>query len=83
MKGLRWSGRELEIIMEQWGYVKELPELPGSYYVSRNIDNAFKEVYYDKANTRETLNYWTKQINEELERKRNEFAPGKEGGDDR
>lgn len=82
MEGLRWSGRELEIIMEQWGYVKELPELPGSYYVSRNIDNAFKEVYYDKANARETLNYWTKQINEELERKRNEFATGEEGGND-
>ncbi len=82
MKGLRWSGRELEIIMEQWGYVQELPELPGSYYVSRNIDNAFKEVYYDKANARETLNYWTKQINEELERKRNEFATTTEGGDD-
>lgn len=82
MKGLRWSSRELEIIMEQWGYVQELPELPGSYYVSRNIDNAFKEVYYDKANARETLNYWTKQINEELERKRNEFATTTEGGDD-
>lgn len=82
MEGLRWSGRELEIIMEQWGYVQELPELPGSYYVSRNIDNAFKEVYYDKANARETLNYWTKQINEELERKRNEFATGEEGGND-
>lgn len=81
MEGLRWSGEELEIIMEQWGYVEELPELPGSYYVSRNIDNAFKEVYNDKANARETLNYWTKQINEELERKRNEFAAGEDGGE--
>lgn len=81
MQGLRWSGEELEIIMEQWSYVEELPELPGSYYVSRNIDNAFKEVYNDKANARETLNYWTKQINEELERKRNEFAPAADGGE--
>lgn len=85
MEGLRWSGEELEIILEQWSYVQELPELPGSYYVSRNIDNAFKEVYNDKANPRETLNYWTRQINEELERKRNEFAApaqdDKDGGD--
>lgn len=81
MEGLRWSGEELEIIMEQWSYVVELPELPGSYYVSRNIDNAFKEVYYDQANARETLNYWTKQINEELERKRNEFATEVNGGE--
>lgn len=81
MEGLRWSGEELETIMEQWSYVVELPELPGSYYVSRNIDNAFKEVYYDQANARETLNYWTKQINEELERKRNEFAVSTDGGE--
>lgn len=83
MQGLRWSGKELEVIMEQWSYVEELPELPGSYYVSRNIDNAFKEVYNDKANVRETLNYWTRQINEELERKRNEFAPAGNGGENK
>lgn len=74
MKGMLWSGEELGLIMEQWSYVQELPELPGSYYVSRNIDNAFKEVYYDKENCRETLNYWTREINNELERKRNEFS---------
>lgn len=81
MQGLRWSGEELDIILEQWAYVEELPELPGSYYVSRNIDNAFKEVYNDKANARETLNYWTRQINEELERKRNEFVLPADGGE--
>jgi ABC-type glycerol-3-phosphate transport system substrate-binding protein len=81
MQSMRWSGAELEIIMEQWRCVEELPELPGSYYVSRNIDNAFKEVYNDQANVRETLNYWTKQINEELERKRNEFTLPQNGGE--
>ena len=75
MKTMPWSGDEVELILSQWEWVQELPELPGSYYVSRNIDNAFKEVYYQNGNCRETLNYWTRQIEAELERKRIEFAP--------
>ncbi|MBE5787431.1 MAG: extracellular solute-binding protein [Clostridiales bacterium] len=81
MQSMMWSGEELKLIEEQWNWVKEMPELPGSYYVSRNVDNAFKEVYYEKGNARETLNYWTRQINEELERKRNEFAVQTQGGE--
>jgi len=70
---LPWTGRELDIIKSQWEEVVELPEPPGSYYVSRNIDNAFKAVYFNHENYREALNYWNKQINDELQRKREEF----------
>ncbi len=79
MQSMPWSGDELEMIQRQWSWVQELPELPGSYYVSRNIDNAFKKVYYQQGNCRETLNYWARQIDDELERKRNEFRPVGEG----
>lgn len=75
---LPWSGEERRLILEQWTYVREIEELPGSYYVSRNIDNAFKAVFYDNENYREALNYWNRQINEELERKRQEFSPAVE-----
>ena len=81
MGGMAWSGDELELIMAQWQWVEELPELPGSYYVSRNIDNAFKEVYYRNGNCRETLNYWARQIDAELERKRNEFSSATREGE--
>ena len=55
-------------------YVVDLHEIPGGYYVSRNLDNAFKAVYYDNENYREALSYWNKQINREIERKRSEFG---------
>lgn len=74
LKELPWSSAERQLILAQMAQVVELPELPGSYYVSRNIDNAFKAVYYDHENYREALNYWNRQINDELQRKREEFG---------
>ena len=59
--------------------MKEIPEIPGGYYTSRNVDNAFKAVIYNNTNPREALNYYNKQINAEILRKREEF--GLEGGD--
>jgi len=73
MRSLDWSGRELDLIMSQWRQVREIEERPGSYYVSRNLDNAFKAVFYDNENYREALNYWNKQINAELIRKQAEY----------
>ena len=50
-----WSPEELEMLTTQRENVIELPEIPGSYYVSRSIDNAFRAVLYDKKNPRETF----------------------------
>ena len=41
---LDWPQEEYEVLMEQWSYVEEIPYIPGSYYVGRNIGNAFNEV---------------------------------------
>lgn len=71
---LPWSSKELKLITDQMKYVVDLHEIPGGYYVSRNLDNAFKAVYYDNENYREALSYWNKQINREIERKRSEFG---------
>ena len=73
MESLAWSGDELEILKEQWSSVHELTEIPGGYYTSRNIDNAFKSVVNNNENPREALNYWNRQINAEILRKRDEF----------
>jgi len=69
-----WSRAEQDVLMEQWLQVREIPELPGGYYTSRNIDNAFRRVIFGMENPRESLFYWNKQINEELARKRYEFG---------
>lgn len=69
-----WSRTEQERLNEQWDQIQEIPELPGGYYTLRNIDNAFREVVFQKRNARETLFYWNKDINEEIDRKRYEFG---------
>ncbi len=71
-----WSRAEQAALLEQWRQVEEIPELPGGYYTSRNIDNAFRDVVFSMEHPRESLFYWNKQINEEIERKRYEFGVG-------
>ncbi|MDQ6420292.1 extracellular solute-binding protein [Paenibacillus sp. LHD-117] len=70
----RWSRADQASLNEQWDQVTEIPELPGGYYTLRNLDNAFRETVFQKRNARETLFYWNKDINDEIERKRYEFG---------
>lgn len=74
VKQIPWSGAELEVLLGEFDNVYELEEIPGGYYSSRNIDNAFKEVVYNNANAREILNYWNDKTNDEIIRKRKEFG---------
>ncbi|HBA47435.1 MAG TPA: hypothetical protein DCZ91_06485 [Lachnospiraceae bacterium] len=68
-----WRDDEKEMLLEQWKNVVEVPEIPGGYYVSRNVDNAFRQVYYNGENARDTLNYWMSAVNEELIRKQSQL----------
>ena len=74
VKQIPWSGAELEVLLGEFDNIYELEEIPGGYYSSRNIDNAFKEVVYNNANAREILNYWNDKTNDEIIRKRKEFG---------
>lgn len=62
------------IIIEQWERVEELPQIPASYYVSRNLTNAFRRVQYYYENPRHTLHIYNRYINEEIKRKREEMG---------
>ncbi|WP_372630196.1 extracellular solute-binding protein [Cohnella sp.] len=73
-KRSRWSVDEQRMLLEQWKEVQEVPELPGSYYTTRSLDNAFRGVVFQWRSPRESLNKWNKQINEEIKRKRYEFG---------
>ncbi|MGN0492603.1 MAG: extracellular solute-binding protein [Acutalibacteraceae bacterium] len=70
---MNWSKHESDLIMEQWSYVREIPEIPGGYYLSRNVDNAFKGVVLEGKNPRDQLYTWNLDINNEITRKRQEF----------
>lgn len=72
-QGSLWKDEEKGMLLEQWGNVVEVPEIPGGYYVTRNVDNAFRQVYYNGENARDTLNYWMNAVNEELIRKQSQL----------
>lgn len=73
MKRLPWSSDEWKVLETQMAFIREIPEVPGSYYVSRSIDNAFRDATYNVANAREALERENAKINRELQRKRQEL----------
>ncbi len=66
---LSWSDNELERLMLQRNEIKEIPIIPASYAVTRNIMTAFREVVNQSENPRDTLLWYNKDINEEINRK--------------
>ena len=50
-----------------------IPEVPGSYYMGRNIEFAWKEVIGSNSDSNLVLLEYSKQINDEIARKRAEF----------
>ena len=73
MAYLPWLPEEQAAIIEQWQYVMEQPQMPGSYYTVRNLANAFRSVVYDGTNYRESLLRYAGEIDRELARKREEY----------
>ena len=70
---LDWSDEEYSVLMEQWMQVEEIPEAVGGYYLARGLDNAFREAVQEGRDPREALLTWNKSINNEIQRKREEF----------
>lgn len=69
---LPWTKEEYTALYEQWQYVTGTPEVPGNYYVTRNI--GFASVSgYSTGNADELL-HWTEETNDEIARKREEFG---------
>ncbi len=74
MSYLPWPSSDYKILSTQWRYLKEIPNVPGSYYVSRHLDNAFREVVMLGEIPREAIEKYTREINKEIDRKREEFG---------
>ena len=73
---LSWTVEELAVLMEQWENTVGVPEVAGGYYTGRNLENAFRYVVNNKTNPRETLDDYVRTINNEINRKRDEFGLG-------
>ena len=67
---LAWSSEEADTILTSMDELEEIPIIPASYSVTRNIMNAFREVVNNNENPRDTLMSYNRDINEEITRKR-------------
>lgn len=73
LSNLPWTYGEQQLIYSQWKEIFVMPQIPGSYIVSRNLINAFRKVVYSSANPRETIISYNNTIENEITRKRKEF----------
>lgn len=71
VKSLPWTKEEYSNLLEQWNYITGTPEIPGGYYVSRNVGFAANVAY--ETEDGEILLEYAKDTNEEITRKRAEF----------
>lgn len=69
-----WSTSEYNLLSEQLSWAQTVPAVPGSYYITRYLNNAFRTSINEGTEIRELLVDYTKDINEEITRKRKEFG---------
>ena len=73
LKQLSWNSEQIDVLEKSLDQTIGVPEVPGSYYTPRHVVNAARKVVNDHEDPRETLIDYTRKINEELTRKRQEF----------
>lgn len=71
---LPWKTSDYRTIEKQWEFAKGIPEVPGAYFTSRHIDNAFRRVINYGEDEREVINDYAKIIDEEIRYKRQELG---------
>lgn len=74
LKSLSWTEEELSVILEARSHVRELPEYPGGYQVSRSIDMAFYEVVNSGISARDIMTEWGKVADKEIARKWEQYS---------
>ena len=69
LQQLNWSTSEYKKIIDQMENLKEVPIIPASYAVTRNVYNAFRGVVNNAHNPRYQLSSYNRDINDEIVRK--------------
>lgn len=71
---LPWKSEDLRSIMEQWRWFKEIPNVPGGYFLERELQNAWNRTVVDGLNYRSSLEMSIAEIEREMQRKLREFG---------
>jgi len=69
-----WSEKNKQVILEQIGWTNEMPRVPGSYMIERELGNVLINVVTNNENIRTAIDNAQKRINSELQRKLEEFG---------
>lgn len=78
---LPWSDKECANLSDALSQINGIPQIPGSYYTARALQNAFRTIVYEKMSPRHAMVYQNKLINYEIKRKREEFGLTTAGGE--
>ena len=70
---MMWRSGQLSVLKEQFSSVMGIPEIPGSYFTGRHVENAFKKIVLQNEDIKETVLEYTKIINAEITEKRKEL----------
>ena len=73
-KSLSWTPSDLEKLLIQWSSVREIPEVPGSYYLTRAVDQAYWAVINNGENARDAITEWSLVADNEIIRKIEEYS---------
>lgn len=70
---MSWDSEMKSDIIEAWKNVSEIPEVPGSYYVTRSVDLSFWNVVNQNENPKDVLLKWGAEVDDEIARKWNQY----------
>lgn len=73
LEQLAWPTEDFKQLSLQWNYVREVPNVAGSYITGREVENAYRMVINNLFNAKETLYEYAQNIQNEIDRKRKEF----------
>lgn len=74
MQQLPWRVEERDQLNAQWEWVEGVPPVLGGYYVTRQFDWLFRAVVLQNEPIREAVLDYSREINREMARKREEFG---------
>jgi ABC-type glycerol-3-phosphate transport system substrate-binding protein len=71
---LPWKKEDADVILSQWKWYKDIPNVPGGYFLERETNNAWVRSVVRTDNYMSSLEQTVRDINRELLRKQQEFG---------
>ena len=80
--GLDWGKDASNTLRDQWNKVIEIEEIPGGYYVSRAVDQAFWNVLTMNENPKDMMKKWGEVADVEIQTKIEQYKDDRKEGNE-